>query len=155
VDVAILWEPFVSLAEQEGMAIVFWDKDLYDAPYPCCLQVFTEDFARGHPDTVVKYLKALIKAEKFCRENPEEAAALSFKYMTGVPGLSEEIVYRSVFWTDPRIDRARNPLDTKLYMDYLKKYVEMMVELEMVSKRDAAAFLARVDPSYLQKAQAS
>ncbi|HID18382.1 TPA: hypothetical protein EYP27_02455 [Candidatus Bathyarchaeota archaeon] len=155
VDVAIVWEPFVSLAEQEGMAIAFWDKDLYDAPYPCCIQVFKEDFVRGNPDTVVRYLRALITAEKFCVENPKEAAALSFKYMSEVPGISEEIVYRSVFWVDPRIDRPRNPLDTKLYVDYLKKYVEMMVELEMVSKKDAAAFLARVDSSYLQKAQAS
>jgi NitT/TauT family transport system substrate-binding protein len=152
VDVAILWEPFVSLAEREGMAVVFWDKDLYDAPYPCCLQVFMEDFVRENPDTIVRYLKAMIKAERFCKENPEKAAALSYKYMPTVP---REIIYRSVFWEDPDLGRARNPLDMNLHPEYLKKYTNMMVELGMISKRDAAAFLARIDPSYLQKAQAA
>lgn len=155
VDVAILWEPFVSLAEKEGLAIVFWDKEIYGATYPCCLQVFNEDSVRQNPSLIVKYLKALLRAEAYCRENPEKAASIAFKYLSGIPGMTKEIAYRSVFWKDPRLNDARNPLSVHLKLDDLKKYVDMMVELEMVSKKDAAAFLARVDLSYLQKALAS
>ncbi|RLI30292.1 MAG: hypothetical protein DRO46_00790 [Candidatus Hecatellales archaeon] len=152
VDAALLWEPFVSLAEEEGLTVFLWDKDIYDITYPCCLQVFREKYARSHPDAVVKYLRALLKAQKFCEEHPKEAAALAAKYLPMVP---EEIVYKSVFYVDPRLGRTRNPLDVNLYMDDLVKFVEMMRELSVLSPRASQRFLQRVDVSFLSKAMSS
>jgi len=73
------------------------------------------------------------------------------KYMP--PEISPEVTYRSCFYKDPELGgRARNPLDMTLYMEDLEKYTDMIVNLDLLSKRDAERFLSRVDLSYLNEA---
>ncbi len=149
VDVALLWEPYASLAEQEGFNIIMWDKDVYDMLYPCCLQVFTEDYIKDNSYDIIKYLKAMIKAQRFCEEKPSEAMMLIPKYIPEVP---DEIMYRSVFYNDPRLGRTRNPLNMTLEMQDLRKFIQMMVDVEFISQKDADTLLQRVDLSYLEEA---
>jgi NitT/TauT family transport system substrate-binding protein len=150
-DVGLLFEPFASQAEAENVTLFMWDKDMYDIEYPCCLQVFTEDFVRAHPQDVVKYLRAMVKAQEFCEENPQEAVSRTVKYMP--PEISPEVTYRSTFYKDPALDgRARNPLDMKLYMEDLENYTDMIVKLGLLSEKDKERFLNRVDLTYWNQA---
>jgi len=150
VDVGLLWEPFASQAEAENITLFMWDKDLYNIKYPCCLQVFTESFVKAHPDDVVRYLRAMLKAQEFCEMHPDEAVMRTSKYM---PDISPEVTYSSCFYKDPEIDgRTRNPLDMMLYKEDLEKYTDMIVNLGLLSQRDAERFLQRVDLSYLNAA---
>jgi NitT/TauT family transport system substrate-binding protein len=152
-DVGLLFEPFASLSEAEGgnVTLCMWDKDIYDIEYPCCLQVFTESFVNAHPDDVVKYLRAMVKAQEFCETNPDEAVRLTAHYMPEF--ISPDVTYRSTFYKDPALDgRTRNPLDMTLYMEDLENYTDMIVDLGLLSQRDAERFLQRVDLSYWNKA---
>ncbi|MHC1589490.1 MAG: ABC transporter substrate-binding protein [Candidatus Hecatellaceae archaeon] len=152
VDVALLWEPFASEAEEEGYKIFLWDKEVYDIIYPCCLQVFREDFARNHRDIVVKYLKAMIKAQEFCEQSPHEAAEIAAQYIPEEFGVSKEVIYRSTFYMDPKLGRARNPLDMKLHMEDLQEFTRMMRNIGILSPRMAAEFFGRVDASFIKAA---
>ncbi|WP_422447268.1 ABC transporter substrate-binding protein [Thermoanaerobacterium sp. DL9XJH110] len=73
VDAAISWPPYSDAAIKTGeIKVLKWTGDM--APgHPCCRVVFNNDFVAKNPEAVVSFLKALIKAEKFFNENPEES----------------------------------------------------------------------------------
>jgi len=149
VPIALLWEPYVSLAEFRNLSVVMWDKEFYPEMYPCCLQVFTKSFVQKHPDLVVKFIRALIKAEKYAYEDPYHAALLAKKYIPGVPA---ELIYKCTLYVDPKLGRARNPVSAVIDMPSLEKFTEMMVEVGFISQKTGQVLLERVDLKYFQQA---
>jgi NitT/TauT family transport system substrate-binding protein len=73
VDAAISWPPYSDAAVKSGeIKILKWSGDL--APgHTCCRVVFNKDFAGKNPEAVTKFLKALIKAQKFFNENSDKS----------------------------------------------------------------------------------
>lgn len=76
IDAMSIWEPNPWKAKQElGDQVIFLTDppNLYTAHY---LLVTTQDWASQNPDVVVKFLKAIAKAEAFLRNNPAEGQEL-------------------------------------------------------------------------------
>jgi NitT/TauT family transport system substrate-binding protein len=72
IDAASLFSPFLELAQKQlgDRAISFRDKDVYRYTFNV---VTTADVIQKSPGKVTKMLRALLRAEEFARENPEEA----------------------------------------------------------------------------------
>lgn len=72
VDAISIFEPFAYFGEQRtGDTITFKNDDLYSELYVFAMS--TEFINQHSPETVESFLKALLKAETFIHEHPEEA----------------------------------------------------------------------------------
>ena len=79
VDASMLWEPYASLSEFRNLKIAVWDGEIYASDYPCCLQTFASSFAKANSGTIVKFIRALIKAEAYTASNPGESLPMFAK----------------------------------------------------------------------------
>jgi len=148
VDAALLWEPYASLAEYRDLRIAVWDEAIYPKDYPCCLQVFSNSFISSNPDAIVKFIKALVKAEAFTYAHSDEALPMVKKYLPSVP---IEIVYKSIFFTDPSLNRARNPLSAYINLTELQQFYRLLVP-NLLTENDYSVLVSKIDPSYYQTA---
>ena len=82
IDGAILFTPFRKLAEDEGYTILSYSGEVKGfEKHPCCRQVALTEELEAHPDTYVKFLRALIKAYKFYQENEDETVDIIANYV--------------------------------------------------------------------------
>ena len=72
VDAVAIWEPYLSsLRTQLGAnGMIFYGDGIYELPFNIA---GTRDYVVSHPETIKKLLRALIRAERFCRDEPEAA----------------------------------------------------------------------------------
>lgn len=150
VDSSLLWEPYASLAEYRNLRIAIWDAKVYP-DYPCCLQVFSESFIKSNPEAVTKFIRALIKAEVFAYTKTDEALPMVKKYLPGVP---IEIVYKSIFYIDPELGRARNPLSAYFNYNDLRDFFSLLVP-SLLTQSEYNFLLSKIDTAYYQNALTS
>lgn len=74
-DAVVLWEPLASKAEQllQNKSVVFPNEKIYRKTYNLMVK---KDFARDHPETLEKFLRAINKANGFIEKNREESILL-------------------------------------------------------------------------------
>ncbi|MDD2666503.1 MAG: ABC transporter substrate-binding protein [Methanocellales archaeon] len=100
VDATTNVEPYATMAVELGIGkIIARGKDILPK-VPGCSLTTTDHFLRDHPDIVLKFIKAILKAEEFCHEEQEEAAKISSKYI----GISSEIVREALRYNQPHTD---------------------------------------------------
>lgn len=75
VDATSTWNyPLTQIARQLGTdGKVFFDQQIYTETFNIAAQ---QDFVGKHPETVKRFLRALIKAENFVAKQPDEAQAI-------------------------------------------------------------------------------
>ena len=72
VDAVSIFNPTLNLLEKElgNKGAVFFGESIYTETF--CLAAM-QDYVKKHPETIKKVLRALIRAETFIQQNPEEA----------------------------------------------------------------------------------
>src|SRR2546428_1946306 len=72
VDAVATWEPYLgSLRTQLGAnGMIFYSEGIYELPFNIA---GTRDYVVSHPETIKKLLRALVRAERFCRDEPDAA----------------------------------------------------------------------------------
>ena len=75
VDAMIIWEPYASIAVENGDGKLIETSGQIIPGHPCCCVAAREDFINDHADTLEKVLAIHENATKFTNENPAEAAA--------------------------------------------------------------------------------
>lgn len=75
VDAVSTWNyPLTQIQQQLGAdGTIFYDRQIYTETFNIAAQ---QDFVRNNPDTVKRFLRALIKAENFVTKNPAQAQAI-------------------------------------------------------------------------------
>jgi len=75
VDAVCTWNyPLTEIKRQLGAnGILFYDPEIYTETFNFAAQ---QDFVRKNPETVKRFLRALIKAEYFVAQHPEEAQSI-------------------------------------------------------------------------------
>lgn len=148
VDAAVLWQPHETIAEQRGLKVVKWVKEIY--PHPCCRQVAHEDYIAKHPEGVVAYLKGIIRAETFFRDpkNKEEVVKIGQKWLR----LDEAVIRKAFVEIDPLLSEPRTSVGARLGVVEASKYVDMMLEIGYIDREGAALAKASLVPDYLIKA---
>jgi NitT/TauT family transport system substrate-binding protein len=80
VDAVSIWQPLLIQMQKDmgTQALTFYGETFYTFTY--CLTAL-QDFVKQHPEAVRKVLRALIKAENFARQYPEESWQLVAKFV--------------------------------------------------------------------------
>jgi NitT/TauT family transport system substrate-binding protein len=72
VDAAVIWEPWLTRAQEQGNGHVLASTRDYPNLIVDCL-AFTKDVVASSPDDVQKIVDAVLKAIDYWKQNPEEA----------------------------------------------------------------------------------
>lgn len=107
IDGFIVAEPFNALAQLKLKArIMRFSGDIWKN-HPCCVVVTREDFAARKARTVQKAVKAIVRAQLWCAENPREAAYLLSREGEGYLPVRQAVL-KEVF-RDPADSKVRHP----------------------------------------------
>jgi len=128
-DIACEWDPIPWMAERDIGAKIILDPAVH-APYNrmyCCYVGMNNTFMKTYPDTALKVLKALHKANIWVGEHEQEAAEIMRSYGEQlVPFTVDELV------TDlTRYDFA-NPGDVAREQETLKTYANIIYKAGMI-----------------------
>lgn len=97
IDAFIVFEPYPYYAENElgsDNVIIFNPTDLYGETWNI---VTMKDYESRNPENVEKFLMALIKAEEFLKENPDESVMIVSRYSETDPVTLEEMMKRQKY----------------------------------------------------------
>lgn len=133
VDAGLVWGPHDLRAEDQGLKIVIHSTDLQPA-HPCCRLVVTEASLKNEA-TWEKFVRAILKAEKFAAENKKETIESIAKYIK----LDQQLLWRGYY--SQYLDQSSDP-----NIKGVKRFAEVMVNSEFItSKPDLnAAIDARI-----------
>ena len=134
------WEPFPTLAVTTGIGEILVDGAETGVDYLDGV-VADRNWVNAHPEYTNAFLKALVKAHDFIKENPEESTAI-FAEETGYSlevskAMVENIVFDTVIY-DKNIETVRGDLD-------------FAISVGNVTSLDLDKF---IDDSYIRKAWA-
>jgi len=139
VDAIVASEPTPSIAEYKGYGYEVATLRGLNNTYPILLAVRSE-FAKRHPEVVVKVLSALIRAARFIDEHPLEAAGI-LANLTGIP-----------------VEAVRNAMKYHYYnvtmdLETVKSLESMARFLKNIGKiEEMPDFSMVIDISYLKEA---
>ncbi|MFW3169907.1 ABC transporter substrate-binding protein [Geodermatophilus sp. CPCC 206100] len=92
VDAAWLVEPFVTLAEQQGIRVLTTPlNDFTDVQIEVSTYFTSTQFASENADLVERFTTALDQSLTYAQENPEEARAILPTYLDIDPALAEQV----------------------------------------------------------------
>lgn len=97
----LVWEPYASLADLEGYPPAFWTKWL--DPHSCCRTSMNDNFLKENPETAIRFLQGIMRAEKQYYYNPsnhEEFMRQSDKWLR----IGREPLFRGLFYREPALD---------------------------------------------------
>jgi NitT/TauT family transport system substrate-binding protein len=80
VDAALIWTPYVAMAEDLGVKVAMYITDLYENNV-CCRQAVLRANLTEHPELWENFMAALIKAYDFYQTNHEETIDVTAKYV--------------------------------------------------------------------------
>jgi NitT/TauT family transport system substrate-binding protein len=101
VDAGVVWGPFDLRAEQQGLKVIVRSGDLYPG-HPCCRLIVTSKQLEN-PQVVERFLRALLKAERFSQDHRQETIDSIEKYVK----LDRDTLEKS-FYT-PNLDQTTDP----------------------------------------------
>lgn len=136
VDAGVLWGPHDLRAEEQGLKIVIRTQEL-QAGHPCCRLVVTD--AR-HKDgaTWEKFLRAILKAEKFAVANKTDTIDAIAKYVK----LDKGLLWRSYY--SPYLDQASDP-----NVKGVRTFWDTMQQSEFIQTKDDIE--SRIDVTLYKK----
>lgn len=137
IDAAVAWEPYPSMmvAQKAGRVLIrsgrIWPH------HPCCMLVADANFLRENPETVKRFVAAHVKATRYIKENPLEAADMAHLF-TGQP---TEVVRAAM----KDIEFSYVP-----EVKSIQRYVEFLKSNGVIKVKDAASFTrGLVDTGFL------
>jgi NitT/TauT family transport system substrate-binding protein len=127
IDAAVAWEPYPSMveAQQAGRVIISSAKIWPD--HPCCMLAADSNFLKEHPDTVQRVVAAHVKATKYIRDNPLEAADMAHLF-TGQPQAIAQAAMKNIVF------------DYKPDLKGIERYVQFLKSNGVIQVGDAGAF---------------
>lgn len=125
VDGALLFTPNHALAEKDGMVTLQYSGDVkgYDN-HPCCRNVAQTEDIKADPDKYEAFLRALIKAYKFYRDNKDETVKDITKYVDVDPSIIKSETYNNWISMNPDPDKKSFETwkDTMEDLGYVKHF---------------------------------
>lgn len=120
VDAGLVWGPHDLRAEDQGLKVVIHSTDLQPG-HPCCRLVVTEASLKNQA-TWEKFVRAILKAEKYAIENKKETIEAIAKYVK----IDRQLLWRGYY--SPYLDQSSDP-DVK----GVKHFAEVMVNSEFIT----------------------
>jgi NitT/TauT family transport system substrate-binding protein len=155
VDAGVVWGPHDLRAEDQGLKVVARSQTLQPG-HPCCRLVIME--SRAKEDAVwVKFLRALLKAEKFAHDNEKETLQNIVKYVKLDPQLLHKAYYTPYLdqSTDPNKKGVNHFADVMINSEFITKKPDISTLVDIQLYERALNQLAAQEPSesYWKKLQ--
>lgn len=137
VDAGVVWGPFDLRAEEQGLKVVARSKTLQPG-HPCCRLVVTEARIK---DTVTwqKFLRAILKAEKYAAENRKETIDSIAKYVK----LDRKLLWDGYY--TPYLDQSTDP-----NKNGVNHFADVMLNSEFINNKPDISTL--VEPRLYEQA---
>lgn len=137
VDAGLVWGPHDLRAEDQGLKVVIHSTDLQPG-HPCCRLVVTEASLKNRA-TWEKFVRAILKAEKFAAENKKETIESIAKYVK----IDQQLLWRGYY--SQYLDQSSDP-DSK----GVKHFADVMVNSEFITTQPDLA--SAIDAKVYEKA---
>lgn len=153
VDIGATWGPHDLRAEEQGLKIVFHSNDLYPA-HVCCRLVIRGNSEKS-AKTWERFLRAMLRAEKFVAEQHKETIDIVAKYVKLDKNLLDRDLYNT--WvdqsTDPYLNGVRQFWSTMQHSEFIPPKGEVAPHVDLKLYEQALNALARENPqdAYWQK----
>ena len=99
-DGGIVWIPFETLAQQQGLSVASHSYQYFDK-HPCCRIALKTDTLNKDRPTYVKFEKGLIKAYKFFSENQNKSIEDIQKYVNVDKEVIRKATWNNYFYASP------------------------------------------------------
>ncbi|WP_374724441.1 ABC transporter substrate-binding protein [Calidifontibacillus erzurumensis] len=150
VDAGVVWAPFVEKAKQEGLEIVKYSQEYYEN-HVCCRIIADETRFDENYTNYVKFLKAIIKAERFEKDekNKEKVIADIKKYVDVDPQIIEKDIYGGYVdqSADPNKKAILQMRDTMVDIGYLKDDKDISPSIRTEAYKEALDQLLNEEPN--------
>ena len=111
IDAMICWEPYSSIAVNNGYGKLLENTSEIIPGHPCCVVAASQSFIDNHPDELKKILAIHENATNFTNENPAEAAALLPDDIVPDKDLQAGIIADTTFVSGLDDDYKQNVMD--------------------------------------------
>lgn len=111
IDAMICWEPYSSIAVNNGYGKLLENTSEIIPGHPCCVVAASQSFIDNHPDELKKILAIHENATNFTNENPAEAAALLPDDIVPDKDLQAGIIADTTFVSGLDDDYKKNVMD--------------------------------------------
>jgi NitT/TauT family transport system substrate-binding protein len=105
VDAGILWPPFLTVAEQQGLKVALRSGDVLPS-HTCCRQVALTSKVKASEGDYVKFVRALIKAHAFYKSNPDETVDITAKYVKIDKAILKKDLYNGNLYLSPDPEKS-------------------------------------------------
>lgn len=101
-DAAVVWTPFRKMAEKQGLQVVKYSPEVAGFEnHPCCRQIANSKALEKNPDKYEAFMRALIKAYRFYKENHAESIEILSKYVNIDKDILEAETYGKFVESNP------------------------------------------------------
>lgn len=139
IDAMFAWQPHIGEAMLRlGDRSALLPLNLYY--HNAWLAVSRTDFARQHPDRLQRFLRALVRAERFLDRYPEQAATIHADYTATTPAISRAALKDVTFW----LSLSEGLLTT------MEDQARWLIRNRYVRAADVPDFLRFIDPEPLR-----
>jgi NitT/TauT family transport system substrate-binding protein len=102
VDAGVVWGPHDLRAEEQGLVVVVRSKDLSPG-HPCCRLTINQKDLESRGDLWERFIRAILKAERFSKTNQEATVRDIIKYVKIDPVMAKKAFY------SPYLDQSSDP----------------------------------------------
>jgi len=147
VDAGLVWGPHDLRAEDQGLKVVIHSTDLQPG-HPCCRLVVTEASLKNQ-GTWEKFVRAILKAEKFAAENKKETIESIAKYVK----IDQQLLWRGYYSkyldqsTDPDIKGVNHFADVMVNSEFITSKPDLNAGIDARIYQKVLNDLARENPS--------
>jgi NitT/TauT family transport system substrate-binding protein len=147
VDAGVIWGPFDLTAEKEGLKVVI-RSDKLSPGHPCCRIVTTAETLKRSPDVQVRFLRAILQAEKFSQTNKAATVAAIAKYVKLDKALIEKAFYHGHLdqSSDPNVKEVKNFWVTMQKDEFVKSQQDITAYINTTVYKAALDSLAKENP---------
>jgi len=105
VDAGILWPPFLTLAEQQGLKVARRSGDVLPG-HTCCRQVALSRKVKSSEADYVRFVRALIRAHAFYKAFPDETVDITNKYVKIDKAILKRDLYNGNLYLSPDPEKS-------------------------------------------------
>lgn len=128
VDAALIWTPYVAMADDQGVKVAMYITDLYENNV-CCRQTLLNSKLEENPELWEHFMTALIKAYDFYQTNPEETIDIVAKYVQ----VDKNYLVEETYAEDATLRCSPDPMSKSInkYWEIMKKtgFVESDIDI--------------------------
>ena len=147
VDAGLTWGPHDFTAINNGLAVVIRSRSLSPG-HPCCRLVAMEDEIKKNRETLVRFVRALLQAEKYAKEHQKETVDAIVRYVK----LDREIIRQAYYEgyldqaSDPNKEGVRNFWQTMQSSEFINSNLDITKYVETGIYEVALGSLAKENP---------